>query len=486
MGQQNIIRQNPLAFKNKETPSEKPSGMLDNVWQEFLKIVNEEEGSRIVETWFKAVTFIRWDSASNSAYLQAPNKFVQQWIQSNYLSVIKAHLSRLLNTQEIEIYFYDEAKALPSKISGLDKASTEKKSKESTSVMVRPTAGLVPAKVIKNKGALNQNYIFDTFIVGPTNSFACAAAQAVAQKPGKFCNPFFIYGSSGLGKTHLLHAIGNAVKETNKRARILYQPASRFVNEFINSIKFDKVAQFEAKFKELDVLLIDDIQYISNKEQTQEAFFHIFNILYDNHKQIVFSCDTYPKDINGIEERLRTRFEWGLVADIQEPKLETKIAILRRKAESTQCDLADEVAEFIASTANNVRVLEGALIRVIAFASLTQQNITLDLAQKVLIPQERVPENLTLERVAREVGKYYQLSLADLRSSSRRKDLVQARQVAMYLMKDLCDRSLNEIGVFLRKKNHSTVLHAFDKIEEQKQDRTKTWRDIELLRKRLL
>lgn len=456
--------------------------MLENTWQEFLKIVREEEGSRIVETWFKAVSFARWDHHTGSAYLSAPNKFVKDWIKNNYLAIIQEHLARLLNTHAIQIFFLDKqttTEIIPAKKTSVDNESLHVPS-------VRAATQLVPAKVIKNRGSLNQNYVFDTFVVGPSNSFACTAAQAVAQKPGKFCNPFFIYGSSGLGKTHLLHAIGNYIKATTQHAKVLYQPASRFINEFINAIKFGKVSQFEAKFKELDVLLIDDIQSISNKEQTQEAFFHIFNILYDNQKQIVFSSDSYPKDIEGIEERLRSRFEWGLVADIQTPKLETKIAILKKKAELSGVHLSNEVAEYIASCASNIRVLEGSLIRVIAFASLTHQDITIELAKKVLArPEEQKVKALTLECIAKEVGKYYHVSLGELRSSSRLKELVQARQVAMFLMKELSGRSLSEIGIFLCRKNHSTVLHAYDRVALYRNRNTKVWQDIENIKKQL-
>jgi chromosomal replication initiator protein len=280
----------------------------------------------------------------------------------------------------------------------------------------------------------------------------------------------FIYGCSGLGKTHLLHAIGNAIRERDKKSFVLYQTTDRFVNEFINAIRFDKVHKFEAKYRNIDVLLIDDVQFISNKEQTQEAFFHIFNSLHDSHKQIVFSSDTFPQDLAGLAERLRSRLAWGLVTDIQPPSIETKIAILKKKADASKELLSDEVAEFIASRViSNIRELEGSLIRVIAFASLTKQPITLELAKKVLVrtEEEVAPGQIDLEKVVRCVNKYYSYSLGDLRSKNRNKDLSFARQVTMFLMKKVTDKSLRDIGFYLGGKDHSTVMHALKKVQYQ-------------------
>ena len=298
---------------------------------------------------------------------------------------------------------------------------------------------------------------------------AYAAAYAITENPGKLYNPLLIYGGSGLGKTHLLHAIGNEIKNRNKQAVILYQPADRFVNEFISAIRFDKMYKFQNKYKDVDVLLIDDIQFISNKEQTQEAFFHIFNSLYDAHKQIIFSSDTFPQNIQGIAERLRSRLAWGLVTDIQIPSLETKIAILKKKAESSDVHLSDDVATFIASRViSNIRELEGALVRVVAFSSLTKQPITLELARKVLIRSgEHAPKIVELQNVAKQIYKEFGFSLEQLQGKSRSKDVAFVRQITMFLMKKTTDKSLRDIAIYLGGRDHSTVVYAIEKIEQR-------------------
>lgn len=362
---------------------------MHGIWEEFLHIIREEAGSRVVETWFRAVSLQQWDPFHKTVYLQAPNSFVRDWIKSNYTDMIQVHLKRLLHVDSLKIIFLD-----------LRSQQVEQNKVAVPNSIITP---IVPATLDgakhhalthvnhkKSASYINASFIFDSFVVGPSNSLAYAAAQAVTEKPGFVYNPLFMYGESGLGKTHLLHAIGNQVKKSNQQASVLYQTADRFVNEFINAIRFDKVHAFQVKYQRVDVLLIDDIQFISNKEQTQEAFFHIFNTLYEAGKQIVFSSDTYPQDMHGIAERLRSRLAAGLIADIHVPSLETKIAILKRKAERSNEVLNDEVAFFIASRAvTNIRELEGCLIRVIAFASLTKQPVTLDLARRVLM---RAPE----------------------------------------------------------------------------------------------
>ena len=442
---------------------------MNDIWQEFLKIVREEVGSRVVETWFKAVQMVRWDTQKKVVYLQAPNQFVREWLSSNYTRLFQQHLSRLLSEQTITIKFVDDPthSLLPVLQTTLVLQKIEK-----------PVQRYEPATSTNNKrqrGPINQSYLFDTFVVGPTNKLAFAAARAVAENPGRLYNPLFIYGGSGLGKTHLLHAIGNHIKEQNKKSQILYQSADRFVNEFINAIRFNKVYQFEMRYKDVDVLLVDDIQFISNKEQTQEAFFHIFNTLQQSYKQIVFTSDSMPGDIAGLAERMRSRLEGGLVADIQLPALETKIAIVQKKAELNSELLTDDVAHFIASREySNIRELEGAFIRVVAFAALTKQPLTLELAQKVLMrtyKETKQQKSIDLQRIVQCVAQHFDYTLQEIRSSKRSKDLTHARHVALYLMKKLTDRSFKEIGVYLERKDHSTVIHAFEKIKHnQKND----------------
>lgn len=436
------------------------------IWQEFLKIVNEEVGSRVVETWFKAVSLYQWDAYSKVVYLKAPNAFVKDWIQANYQELLRVHLCRLLNEPHITIILLDESQVhpvSPPKAEGFQPASVPAEE--------LPKKALIAKQSLPVRRSINHNYQFETFVVGPNNSLAYAAAQAVAEKPGILYNPLFLYGSSGLGKTHLLHAVGNYLKAQNTKLHIVYQSADRFVNEFIHAIRFNKVAIFQQKYRELDVLLIDDIQFISHKEQTQEAFFHIFNTLYEARKQIVFSSDLLPGDIKGLAERLRSRLNGGMIADIQSPTIETKIAILQKKAEVHKENLTDDVAHFIASrVSSNIRELEGLLIRVLAFATLTHQTVSLDLAHKVLNRSQSDLKHVAfdLSQIAAYVAKYYSYSLTELKSSKRHKGIVSARHIAMYFMKRLTTHTLGEIGIFWCRKDHSTVIHALEKIEQQK------------------
>lgn len=439
---------------------------LEAIWDNFLTIIKQEAGTRVVETWFKAVTLRQWDDYTKRVHLETPNSFVRDWIETNYTPLIHTHLGRLLHSETLKIVFVcaEQKKELPEKqVTVLAENDTHQEEE---------TPHYVPAKVSFNKqrGPINKSYLFDTFVVGPSNSLAHAAAQAITEKPGYLYNPLFFYGGSGLGKTHLLHAIGNEIKRRYEKAEVLYQTADRFINEFINAIRFDKIHKFQLKYKSVDVLLIDDIQFISNKEQTQEAFFHIFNTLYDLHKQIVFSSDTVPQDIKGLAERLRSRLGWGLVADIRMPTLETKIAILKKKAEMSNEHLPDDVAEYIASrVVSNIRELEGSLVRVLAFSALTNQVISLDLAQKVLVRTSDVnKKTVECDQVIKIFYKYYPFKLEELRSKNRNKDLSFARQMAMFLMKKVTEKSLRDIGLFLGGRDHSTVMHAINKIERQR------------------
>ena len=446
--------------------------VLTTIWEQFLTIVREEAGSRVVETWLKAVSLYQWDSIEKVVYLLAPNTFVKEWIKANYLPMCQTHLSRLLHVDELKIVFID----VSGKQEGTSSFANIIPAQRTSNLLATKKNALVNRSGFKNRYHLNKNYLFETFVKGPNNQLAYAAAQAVTQKPGTLYNPLFIYGGSGLGKTHLLHAMANELKRRNEKIEILYQPAERFVNEFINAIRFDKIHLFQAKYKKVDVFLVDDIQSISNKEQTQEAFFHIFNAMYDAHKQIVFSSDSYPADINGLAERLRSRLEWGLVADIQVPTLETKIAIVKRKADLNNQEISDEVAHFIASRVfSNVRELEGALIRVIAFSSITKQPITIELSKKVLLRSEKEePSSLiNFDRITRSIMQHYSYTLADLRLNNRSKQLSLARQTAMYLMKKFTNKSFNEIALYLNRQDHSTVIHAFRQIERRmKSDHT--------------
>jgi chromosomal replication initiator protein len=314
---------------------------------------------------------------------------------------------------------------------------------------------------------LNPRYTFETFIVGASNQFAHAAAQAVADQPSKSYNPLFLYGGVGLGKTHLMQAIGHSLKKRNPALRLTYVSAEKFTNEVIASLRFDRMSSFRDRFRTMDVLMVDDIQFIATRERTQEEFFHTFNALYDQQKQIVISSDCPPKEISAIEERLRSRFEWGLIADIQPPDLETKIAILQKKAENERVRLADDVAEYIArSIKSNIRELEGALIRLIAFASLTGAEVNLATAQQVLKNIIEIQEKkVTIEQIQKRVGEHFGLRAQDLKVRSNSKVIAFPRQVAMFLVKQLTSASLPEIGRQFGGKHHTTVLHSINKIE---------------------
>ncbi len=314
---------------------------------------------------------------------------------------------------------------------------------------------------------LNPRYTFESFVVGGSNQFAHAAAQAVAEQPSKSYNPLFLYGGVGLGKTHLMQAIGHSLKKRNPALRLTYISAEKFTNEMIASIRFDRTSSFRDRFRSMDVLMVDDIQFIATRERTQEEFFHTFNALYDQQKQIVISSDCPPKEISAIEERLRSRFEWGLIADIQPPDLETKIAILQKKAESERVPLADDVAEYIArSIKSNIRELEGALIRFIAYSSLTGADGNLATAQQVLKNIiETQEKKVTIEQIQKRVGEHFGMRAQDLKVRSNSKVIAYPRQVAMFLVKQLTSASLPEIGRQFGGKHHTTVLHSINKIE---------------------
>jgi len=450
--------------------------IVHHIWEEFLKIMREEAGNQIVETWFKAVSFEKWDLTTTHVTLKAPNQFVKNWIEEHYIPLLKTHLSRLLNTKTISVSFENshqdtvERTIIPASVATNDYMATH--TQKSMAVATTAQTNTLEKRGGTTKNALNSSYIFDNFVVGPNNSLAHAASWAICENLGCLYNPLFIYGGTGLGKTHLLHALGNEAKSRYPSLTIRYETADNFINEFINSIRFDRIHQFRNKYQKVDVFLFDDIQFLSNKEQTQETFFHIFNDLYEQQKQIVLSSDTFPQEITGLQNRLRSRMGWGLVADIQMPDLETKIAILKKKSDQHRICMPDDVADFIASRViSNVRELEGALVRVAAFGSLTNQPITLSLAHKVLLNfKEKEPAtnhtSAHLDDVLKIVARHFDMSIADLRSKKRSKDIACVRQVACYVLKKHTENSLQAIGAYIGGRNHSTVIHAIGKVED--------------------
>lgn len=434
--------------------------IVNGVWQEFLNIVRQEVGSRVVETWLKAVSIYEWDDSKKIVYIQSPNKFIKDWISKNYAKIFHDNLKRLFNVDEIEVRFLD--------IYSDESKDIKSKPPLPTSLIMpksRSKVNILPARRVS--GQLNDYYTFENFIVGPNNSMAFAAAQAVSERPGDVYNPLFIYGGSGLGKTHLLNAIGNKVKSEFKDFWVLYQPADTFVTEFITAIRFDKIHLFQEKYKEINVLLIDDIQFMANKDQTQETFFHIFNFLYESGKQLVFSSDVYPSDLQGMAQRLKSRFESGLIVDVKRPSFETRVAILKRKAEAQKVQVCEDVLTYIASKyVSSIRELEGALVRVIAYASLSGSQLTLELAKEVLFQAStsETPENIEVEALVEKIARKFGCSLSDLKSHKKTKELVLARQVVMFFMKKITQKSFRDIGMFLGKKDHTTVVHGYQKI----------------------
>ena len=350
------------------------------------------------------------------------------------------------------------------------------------------SAPIQPATEAQGEARLNPKYTFETFVIGSSNRFAHAAAVAVAEAPGKAYNPQLIYGDSGLGKTHLLHAIGHYVRSLYTGARVRYVSSEEFTNDFINAIRDDKASQFQRRYRDVDVLLIDDIQFLEGKIQTQEEFFHTFNTLHNANKQIVISSDRAPKRLEALEDRLRNRFEWGLITDIQPPDLETRIAILRKKAATERLTAPPEVLEFIASKVQtNIRELEGALIRVTAFASLNRQPVDLSLAEivlKDLIPEGSKPE-VTASMIMGQTASYFGLSIDDLCGSSRSRVLVTARQIAMYLCRELTDLSLPKIGQQFGGRDHTTVMHAERKIRQLMSERRSVFNQVTELTNRI-
>ena len=415
-----------------------------NLWDKILLHSERRVNPHSFATWFRPTRLERADE--DRLVIRVPTRLFKKRLTETYGQLIQAVLTELGRPQlQLE---YLCAETLP----------------VAASVVPPPQAKLDFDAVAHQ---LNPRYTFESFIVGASNQFAHAAAMAVADQPSKSYNPLFLYGGVGLGKTHLMQAIGHTLKRRNPSLRLTYISAEKFTNEVIASIRLERMAAFRDRFRNMDVLMVDDIQFIATRERTQEEFFHTFNALYDQQKQIVISSDCPPKEISSIEERLRSRFEWGLIADIQPPDLETKIAILQKKAESERVQVPDDVAEYIArAIKSNIRELEGALIRLMAYASLTGAVINLPTAQQVLKNIiETQDKKVTIEQIQKRVGEHFGLRAQDLKVRSNSKQIAFPRQVAMFLVKQLTSASLPEIGRQFGGKHHTTVLHSINKIE---------------------
>jgi chromosomal replication initiator protein len=429
------------------------------IWDEILERVETKVGPHSFSTWFRPTTLLTDEGQLVSVLV--PNLLYTEWLPKHY-SVVLAEALRDVGRASTELRFIpEEAVPTPRPIEQDRRSHQDRRTGED-----EPT-GYHPGPPV----GLNPRYTFDTFIVGPSNQFAHAACRAVAEAPSRSYNPLFIYGGVGLGKTHLMHAVGHYVLQHHPRQKLTYISSERFMNEMINALRYERILDFRERYRTVDVLLVDDIQFVAGKEGTQNEFFHTFNALHDAQKQIVISSDRPPHEITALEERLRSRFEWGLIADIQPPDIETRVAILKKKAETEGIPLPDGVAMYIASRIkSNIRELEGSLIRLIAYASLTGRALTLDYAQEVLRNVlDHDDRAITIEQIQRFTAEYFQLKLVDLKSRNNSKSVAMPRQVAMYLCKSLTHASLPEIGKSFGGKHHSTVIHSIKKVEELRQ-----------------
>ncbi|MGD9020056.1 MAG: chromosomal replication initiator protein DnaA, partial [Desulfuromonadales bacterium] len=430
---------------------------MSKLWEDTLTHLELNLSSQHYATWIKPLKLIKIEQ--DMVYLEVPNRFVLDWVKDNYSKLIQKILEEL-SAVNYRLQFNVAGQARD----GLSRSGETPESRDVPVDKQKKLANHALATDIN----LNRKYTFEEFVSGSSNQFAYAAAMAVANNPATTYNPLFIYGGVGLGKTHLVNAIGNAILKKSPEMRICYYTSEKFMNELINSLRYNRMDEFRNKFRSMDVILIDDIQFIAGKERTQEEFFHTFNALYESHKQIIVTSDKFPKDIPGLEERLRSRFEWGLIADIQPPDVETKLAILKMKAEQNSIRLPEEVALFLAnSVCSNVRELEGYLIRIGAFASLTSTPVSLEMARDVLkdILVERNKE-LTVEEILKRVSSHYNIKISDIKSPKRLKAVVLPRQIAMYLSRQLTSSSYPEIGERFGGKDHSTIIHAIRKIEK--------------------
>ncbi|BBN93268.1 chromosomal replication initiation protein, dnaA [Deinococcus grandis] len=443
------------------------------IWSDVLGYVRKNITEVEYHTWFAPVKNL--GVQDGSLVLGVRNSFAQEWFRKNYLKLLEDAL-RSLGAQDPQVSF----QVLPAAQDALLLPSDP------------PPPPSVPAPrapaptFTENRKVLNPKYTFENFVVGPNNNLAHAAALAVAESPGKAYNPLFIYGDVGLGKTHLMHAVGHYMLERFPGKRVEYVSTESFTNDLINAIRDDKMTQFRNRYRSVDLLLVDDIQFLAGKERTQEEFFHTFNALYENHKQIILSSDRPPKDIQTLEGRLRSRFEWGLITDIQSPEYETRVAILKMNAEHNRIDIPQEVLELIArQVTSNIRELEGALMRVVAFSSLNNVPFSRAVAAKALsnvfAPQEVKVEMMD---VLRQVAAQFNMPPDVIRGSGRVREVVQARQVAQYLIRELTDHSLPEIGQFFGR-DHSTVMHAISKVSEQMGKDSELTAAVDLLRRRM-
>ena len=431
------------------------------IWQDCLSQLQEALPTTEFNLWIRP---LQAEMIENKLYIYAPNRFVLDWVKNKYLTTISQLLNTLLGNDSLKLYLEVGSTLSVEKKSEVnqskpDIAPTWKTTKESNSNHAYYSG-------------INHKHTFNSFVEGKSNQLAVAAAKQVAENPGKAYNPLFLYGSTGLGKTHLLHAVGNEIIAGKANAKVVYMHSERFVQDMVKALQNNAIEEFKNYYRSVDALLIDDIQFFANKERSQEEFFHTFNSLLEGNQQIILTSDRYPKEINGVEDRLKSRFGWGLTIAIEPPELETRVAILMKKAEENNIKLPEEVAFFIAKRLrSNVRELEGALNRVIANANFTGKSITIDFVKDALKDLLALQEKLiTIENIQKTVAEYYKIKVSDLLSKRRSRSVARPRQVAMALAKELTNKSLPEIGDGFGGRDHTTVLHACRKIAELKEE----------------
>ncbi|MBI5188184.1 MAG: chromosomal replication initiator protein DnaA [Nitrospirae bacterium] len=422
---------------------------LEEIWNKSLNKIEGKIGSSVLELWFKPLRLFQ--VKEQQATIEAPNKFFKDWIEDNYPNVIAEAIEAVLG--QPVILRYKIAEKIDATVKKIDARLENRRHR------------------LASRGIyLNPKYTFENFVIGPSNQFAHAAARAVAEAPGRAYNPLFVYGGVGLGKTHLINAIGNAVIDRIPELTVLYAAAEQFTNEVVSAIRHEKMGELKEKYRNVDLLLLDDVQFIANKTQTQEEFFHTFNTLYEKQKQIVISSDRSPKEISAVTDRLRSRFSMGLIADIQPPEIETKVAIILKKAEMERITLPEDVVYYLASKVkSNIRDLEGCLIRLGAQASLTGSSIDKEMAKNILrdfIEEDEKP--ITIENIQKIVCEYFSLKLSDMKAKKRTKEIALPRQVAMYISKQVTDASLSDIGKGFGGKDHATVIYACKQIEDKR------------------
>lgn len=443
---------------------ERPSNVED-IWQNVLQVIRERVDTTKYTTWFEPLKPL--STAGEAFCIAVPNTFVRAWLMEHYHALLVETVQQLTGRPYQVTFVVQE----------LPETSSPQE-------LVGPQAPLVPSRLATNgQTAFNPRFTFETFVVGASNQFAHAACLAVVRHPARTYNPLFIYGDVGLGKTHLLHAIGNYVQQTHPHLVTCYVSSEKFLNDLVGALSHDKMDDFRNRYRKNDLILVDDVQFLIGKERTQEEFFHTFNVLYNDNKQIVLTSDKLPKDMVGLEKRLQSRFEWGLIADLQAPDLETKIAILKKKAEYMQMPLPDEVAWFVARRLRgDVRKLEGALNVIEAYTTMTAQEITVGLVQSLLGELAETQEkSVTVADIERVVADHYKLKGALLRSKKRNKEIAHARHVAMYLVRTLTNASLPQIGKNFGDRDHTSVLHACKKIKGMVEDDWRFKEEVEQL-----